>query len=252
LIPEGSYWFWVLISVLIAAAVQKLYWTALTWSFSVGPLFANGAIRTLDQFIGVYLGLETLPRDVAAAVLEQVPPSEFWLFVLGVAMPLILALLLYLRWSFLYWMAVGLACLNMVYALIQMLMSWCPMAWLAFGISLVPVVVLWLIQGDFLVKRERLLCRPDVGARTHSEFYARGREYARRKMWALAAIHFRRAIGSAPNVLAYHLSLATAYIGLKRYQRARAALREAHRLAPDHPDVRALSELIAQRESKGV
>jgi Flp pilus assembly protein TadD len=74
--------------------------------------------------------------------------------------------------------------------------------------------------------------------RTHSAFYARGREYARQKMWALAAIHFRRAIGGAPGIAAYHLALATAYISLNRLERARSVLRGAEQLEPENPQVR--------------
>jgi len=144
----------------------------------------------------------------------------------------------------LYWIGVAVASINLVYSLIQTLTFASPLTLLSLCVAVVLILVLLRIEEDFIVEHGRILCAPDKGIRTHSAFYARGREYARQKMWALAAIHFRRAIGNAPGAVAYQLALATAYINLNRLERARSVLRGAERLAPDHPDVRELADLL--------
>jgi len=115
----------------------------------------------------------------------------------------------------------------------------------AVSFSLLPLIFLFRIEGDFMMEHERYWCAPDKGIRTHSAFYQRGREYARKKMWAAAVVHFRRATAGAPSNVAYHLALATAYVKLNRYERAQSVLRGAQRLAPDNPDVRELADLLA-------
>ena len=71
---------------------------------------------------------------------------------------------------------------------------------------------------------------------------------SRLKLFVHSVVHFRRAAAGAPTMLAYHLALVAAYMGLKRYERAEHALREAQRLAPDDPKVQELAELIANRK----
>jgi tetratricopeptide (TPR) repeat protein len=247
--PEGSYWFWMLLSFLWISAVWRVYLFGGQLFLWFGPLFDEGRIKTLEQFVGIYLGLPTLPTDVANIVLGKLPPLAFWSFVLSVAVQLMLALLIYARWRPIYWIGVGLAVIYLAYTLILTLMSFSWPAVLNLVVALLPVLILVMIQDDFLLKRERLLCGPDPGLRNHSAFYIRGREYARKKMWAQAAVHFRRAAGGAPHMLAYHLALAAAYVNLKRYERAESVLREAQRLEPDNPKVKELSDLVATRKA---
>jgi tetratricopeptide (TPR) repeat protein len=109
-----------------------------------------------------------------------------------------------------------------------------------------PVAILLRLGKDFEGERRRLLCVADEDISSHSAFYARGQVYARKKMWALAAVHFRRAVGNAPGYAAYHMVLATAYAKLKRYQRALEAVREAKRIAPSDNRVNELEQLLEE------
>jgi tetratricopeptide (TPR) repeat protein len=161
-----------------------------------------------------------------------------------------LAALIYLRWQPIYWLLVGLACVVAFFALAQVFLSNSLAAILSFFAAAVPVVFLLRISEDFMKDRERILCAPDKGVRTHSAFYARGREYARQGMWALAVIHLRRAVAGAPTMVGYHLALARAYAGLRHCERAESVLHEAQRLAPDHPDLRAVADLIAAARAR--
>jgi tetratricopeptide (TPR) repeat protein len=239
---DGSYWFWILMGGLILSLVGRVYLFILQSLLALGPVAAK--IETLEQLLWLYLGQPTLPPDVAEAVIRRVPAVDFWSFVASVMAQAGLIALLYLRWRPLYWIGVAVASINLVYSLIQTLTVASPLTLLSLCIAVVLILVLLRIEEDFIVEHDRILCAPDKSVRTHSAFYARGRAYARQKMWALAAIHFRRAIGNAPGVVAYQLALATAYIHLNRLERAQSVLRGAERLAPDHPDVRELADLL--------
>ena len=245
--PEGSYWFWMLIGNIIinitGGAYLFIVW--LTWLF--GRLVMEGQIKTVAQFVGVYLGRSTLPSDVTSVILTKLPPVAFWAFVIGMAIQFVQAVLLYLRWRPFYWFMVGFAVLVafVPLALLAVRPHWAMVAVLTFAAT--PILLLLRIEEDFMVDYERYWCAPDKGIHSHSQFYQRGREYAREKMWAVAVVHFRRAAAGAPTMLAYHLALVAAYMGLKRYERAEYALREAQRLAPDNPKVQELSNLIAAK-----
>jgi tetratricopeptide (TPR) repeat protein len=169
--------------------------------------------------------------------------------VISVTVQMGLIALLYLRWRPLYWIGVAVAAINLVYSLIQTLTDASRLTLLSLLISIVLILVLLSIEEDFIVEYERILCAPDKGVRTHSAFYARGREYARKRMWALAAIHFRRAAGNAPGNVPYHLELVAAYLQLNRLEHAEYVLSEAKRLEPGNPKVKELAELIAARQA---
>ena len=246
--PEGSYWFWILIGFLWISAIWRVYMFGWQLFLKFSSLFAEGKIETLEQFVGIYLGWPSVPPDVAAAIKSKLSPLDFWMFAISIVIQLAILLLIYIRWRPIYWIGVGLGALNLVYSLIQAAMnpSWASL--LVVGIALLPVLILVMVQDDFLQKRERQLCGPDPGLRSHSEFYMRGREYARKGMWTQAVVHYRRAAGGAPTMLAYHLELAKAYVKLKRYERARSALREAQRLGPNDPGIQGLVSLLATME----
>ncbi len=242
---------WLTVLSLVMAAMWQLY-GFITWGFIyIQPLYTQGKLKTIDQFIGLYLGRPTVPPDVAATILERLPPATFWGLMLVIGLQLGTAFLIYLRWRPFYWFAVLLACLNVVYAVTEAVVhSRSEWGWLAtLAQAGVPLMFLLLIQQDFMVQRERLLCRPDKGLHSHSGFYMRGREYARKKMWTQAVIHYRRATAEAPRMVAYHLALAAAYVQLKRYERALAALQEAQRIEPENRDVRQLAAEIAQKRA---
>jgi len=233
---------------LILSLAGRVYLFAFQSWLALGPLAAK--LETPEQLLWLYLGWPTLPPDVAEAITRRVPVMDFWLFVISLMVQLGLIALLYRRWRPLYWIGVAAASINLVVALIQTVTNAGPLTLLSLLISIVLMLVLLRIEQDFIVEHERILCAPDKGLRSHSALYARGREYARQKMWALAAVHFQRATGSAPGNIAYHLALARAYVHLNRLERARSVLRGAERLEPENPQVRELVDLVRELEAK--
>jgi Flp pilus assembly protein TadD len=105
------------------------------------------------------------------------------------------------------------------------------------------------IEDDFFFNEARLLLRRDRDATNGPTLLESGRRYARRRMWAMAALHLSRAAGLMPQRIETHLSLSAAYLNLKRYDLAAGALGEARRIDPDDPQVRYLESLLAERRS---
>jgi len=243
--PQPSSLFWILLGYLLFDFAGTLFLCGLIGQVLLGRFFQTGKVKTVEQLLGVYLGIQTLPPDVAAEMTKRLPPLLFWIMVAILSIQLIQIVLIYLRWQPMYWFLVGLACFNTLLALGGAALAPGTGTIVNLGLTFLPVVFLLRIAEDFMMEHERLLCAPDPSIHTHSAFYMRGREYARQNMWALAAIHFRRSTAGAPNMLGYHLALAQAYARLKRYGRAESVLQDARRLAPDTPEVRELTALIA-------
>jgi tetratricopeptide (TPR) repeat protein len=114
------------------------------------------------------------------------------------------------------------------------------------GVILAILMFFMLLQleDDFFFDEKRILLRVDRSAKKGLDFLASGRRYMRRKMWAMAVIHLRRAASWLPDWIDSHLELAAAYLGLKRYDLAAKALAEARRLSADDPRIEELTALL--------
>jgi cytochrome c-type biogenesis protein CcmH/NrfG len=106
------------------------------------------------------------------------------------------------------------------------------------------LLLVFRLEDDFAWERRRILLRLDRGLSLGADFLARGVHYAKRRMWALAAIHLRRGIGTLPGRVDGYTALATAYIRLKHYDRAARTLAEASRINPGAPRVEELKRVL--------
>ena len=102
------------------------------------------------------------------------------------------------------------------------------------------------MQDDFAFDRQRILLRTDPDVQSGPMILTRGHEYAKRKMWAMAAVHMRRAVLAMPNGVSARVALALAYLRLKRYDLAAKTLEDARRISPDNPHVEEWQALLAQ------
>jgi tetratricopeptide (TPR) repeat protein len=101
------------------------------------------------------------------------------------------------------------------------------------------------------VLRERLA--PDRRLVNDVDFYSRGRAYEKRKMWAKALLHWRRAAAINPQRDTYYAAMARAYVQLGRYDQALDQMDAALQVSRT-PDVwRPLHDLIleTQRSATG-
>ncbi len=230
---------------------STLYWVLI--GLMVINLLSN-AVYTLIWFAAMWA-----PTDIArqyllpgqsAANPHQIVSTMYNVYSTIVFFQLMFLILALRRSQSLYVYLVFCAAISFAFVSLVFFFSFNPLLCFAAidsGLSL----VLWLRVGnDFAGERRRLLCVPDGDISSHSAFYARGQVYARKKMWALAAVHFRRAVGSAPGYASYHVALATAYIKLKRYRQALSAAREAKRIAPGDSKVDQLNRLLEEAVAK--
>jgi tetratricopeptide (TPR) repeat protein len=244
---------WIVLTVLLGTAgIQSLAF--LMWGLMfIQPFFTAGKI-TLDQFINLYMGLGTAPPDVAAALFARLPPLVLWGALFAIGIQVSVAALVYSRWPPIYWIGAALIGLAAAPPIAQIIVSrqLSLQSLGSAGLAVLPLFFWASLHDDFKIDRKRIFCELDKSIKSHSAFYMHGRDYARQGMWTLAAIHFKRAVGAAPHMIAYHLALAAAYARLKRYERATSVLDEAHRLAPDDPKVHQMSERIAQEYAQHV
>jgi cytochrome c-type biogenesis protein CcmH/NrfG len=68
-------------------------------------------------------------------------------------------------------------------------------------------------------------------------------------MWALAAIHLRRATSYMPDQADPYLALAAAYLNLGRYDLAADATQEAKRIDPENPQIKRLTTILDSRRA---
>ena len=198
--------------------------------------------------VPVYLWLpSSVPPKVANAVLEAVPrlyflvPALYVLFSLGVLVGL------YMRWKPVFFLFLISALLALVLGGTGMILGQ-GMGLICSGggviLALLMFLLLLQLEDDFFFDEKRILLRVDRSAKRGRDFLVCGRRYARRKMWATAVIHLRRAASWLPDWIDCHLELAAGYIGLKRYDLAEKTLAEAGRINPEDPRVEELTTLL--------
>lgn len=256
---ERSSWLWVAMTVQAAGVI---------WPAAVALLMLMFAAYQagLDNFfrlVPVYLGLPgDVPPKMAAAALEWLPRLYVLPFFVFSSLSLAVLVGLYVRWKPIFYLFLVSAVLISVFAFAGIAvapglpregMVRAGLACSGGGVILALLMFLLLlqIQDDFFFDEKRLLLRPDRDATNGPALLNSGQRYARRNMWALAAIHLRRAVSQIPHEYALdcHLALSMAYLNLKRYELAVSALEEARSIAPDDPRVEHLSSVLMSRRA---
>lgn len=100
---------------------------------------------------------------------------------------------------------------------------------------------------DFTYDRKRILLMPEAEENTGVAFMKRGRFYARQKMWAMAALHFRQAAFKLTKNVEPRLSLALTYINLDKYEHALDSLDIARQINPTDQRIDKLEAQITER-----
>lgn len=215
-------------------------------------------IGRFDAFalLPVYLGLPgDLSPEVGQAARELLSP---WLLLPFVALSLYsLGMLIgsYLRWKPVFYLLLVGAGVRLALAAAALAAG--GLTGLRFaglvggGLSILAALITFLIilrlEDDFFCDEHRIYFAMDPRVKSGVGLITRGREYARQKMWALAVLYFRAGVARAPDQVAGHTGLISAYLHLNRRELAEVAGREAQRRFPDHPTVIELVNLIDHR-----
>ena len=116
--------------------------------------------------------------------------------------------------------------------------------------SLISLILSMRITEHFAVEDRRRRLRVDLDVKgSEVGLWLRGREYAKQKMWASAALHLRQALALEERLESY-LLLTLAYVNLARYDMAAQTLSDARRLSPGNPQVEEMALLLAEREGE--
>ncbi len=117
-------------------------------------------------------------------------------------------------------------------------------------VAVIGATALVGVADQFAVERQRLLVKPDGGARSALDYYRRGQAYQRRGMWALAVAQWRKAVGLAPQVPDFYKHLGMGYAQIQRFDRSLRALAEAQRQAPNDADIAEIIRLVESRAER--
>jgi tetratricopeptide (TPR) repeat protein len=241
---ERSSWLWAALTVQMAGII----WPAIVPLLMLVYAAREVGIENPLTLVPVYVGLSnSVPPKVANAVLEAVPRLYFLVPALYVLFSIVVLVGLYLRWKPVFFLFLTSALLALVLGGAGVLLSQgIGLICSGGGVVLALLMFLMLLQleDDFFFDEKRILLRIDRSAKKGLDFLASGRRYARRRMWAMAVIHLRRAASWLPGWIDCHLELAVAYIGLRRYDLAAQALAEAKRINPGDPQVEELTALL--------
>lgn len=255
---ERSPWLWVALTLQFASAIWPATIPVLMLIYAAYQVGIDNPLR----LVPVYLGLSSdVPPEFADAALEIVSPLYVLPFLVFILFSLTVLTGLYLRWKAIFYL----------FLVSPLLMLGFAVAGLAIGLgsagegiafnrrvglmcggggvilALLMFLLVLQIEDDFFFDEERLLLRRDRDATNGPALLSSGQRYARRNMWALAAIHLRRAVGLMPHQIDGHLALAVAYLNLRRYDLAASALVEARRISPDDPQIERLTSVLASR-----
>jgi len=234
--------FWI---VLALQLINTLYLLAapLTLLISIG--FLIGVMDPLE-LLNIYLGLPTsLPPEVVHTALRALPRFVFFSSLLPFIFSLVILIGLYVRWRPIYYLFLADAILEFIFALLVLILTPSILGGLiVLGFALLRLVFVFQLGEDFAYTRERIFLRVELATDDVSALLTRGEAFARRKMWALAALHLRRASAWTPDKIGSRLALAVACIRLKRYDLAQLALDEARRISPDNPSIAEIQAVV--------
>ncbi|MBN1954497.1 MAG: hypothetical protein JW900_05530 [Anaerolineae bacterium] len=202
----------------------------------------------LDPFemLNVYLGLPSaISAAAAATALRYAPRSVFFVSAIPFSFSAMVLIGLYLRWRVIYYLLLFNAGWQLLLAF-----AWVFLAGNLFSgalglvISLVTLFLVFQVGEDFAVDKKRMLLQVERGLSDGNALLLRGEGFVKRKMWAMAALHFRRAAGWLPDALGCRLALVLTTLKLDRPDLAKLALEEAQRIDPHNPKVIELAALV--------
>jgi tetratricopeptide (TPR) repeat protein len=255
---ERSSWLWVALTLQMASTIWPATVSLLTLFYVAYRIEVDNPFTLAP----VYLGLPgNVPPEVASAAFELVPPSYALPFAFHLLFSLIVLVGLYLRWKPIFYLFLISALLTLGSAIASIAIGLGPATegvaisqgiGLTCGgggviLSLLMFLLVLQIEDDFFFEEKRMLLRVDRDATNGPALLNSGHHYAKRNMWAMAAIHLRRAAGMMPHEIDCHQALTVVYINLKRYDLAAKALEEARRINSDDPQVKKLAALLSSQ-----
>lgn len=210
----------------------------------------------------LYLGLPGAPSAATGAALALLPRLPLLTLLALLLLAVVVWTGIYLRWRptlYLYLVSggglvvVGLLTTLMLWPAVNLgdpiLDSAARVAMIVLDLAILGTVF-WLameMREDFFFDQERIVYRLAPSAVEGVDFMGYGQRYAQHGMWALAAIHYRRAIDALTDDFEAQLKLAATYGHMHRYGAAQRYLEAAAQGRPDDPRVPELRAWLERR-----
>lgn len=169
---------------------------------------------------------------------------------------------LYLRWKPVFYLLLVSATLGLLFVVVSVVVSVLSTdlvvgiagggyvgAAIALGTAFGRLFLAFQLEEDFPFERRRILFRVDPDVTSAQMILARGHEYAERRMWGLAALHMRRAVGMMPQRKKGRLALALTYMKLGRYDQAADELDRARQIDPADPQIDELETFLEEKRA---
>jgi tetratricopeptide (TPR) repeat protein len=244
---DHSSWLWVAMVMQLGGTVWPM---VLPLTLLAYVSLRVGVSNPFD-LIPAYLGLPgSVPPEVASAAFKIVPGVYFLPFVVYFVFSSIVLAGLYLRWRPIFYLFLVSALLMIASSIVAAVITQggsrlCSAAGILPG--LLMLLLLFQLEDDFFTDDRRLILRADRDATNGPALLASGQRYARHGMWAMAAIHLRRAVAKMPYDIAPVLMLTAVYMNLKRYDLAEKSLAQARSMDPADPQIEKLAATLAER-----
>lgn len=241
---ERSLFLWILI---VVQALSAIFGLALPFIilFAVGSLL--GLEDPVEQLSSIYLGgAATVPSATSELVLTLLPRGLFFLLWLPAVIYGIEAVVLYIRWPPIFYLMLVSAVLQVIGSIIGLARGSFLEGIIGIVLSLIQLFLIFQLEDDFITDKARLLLQLDPNAKTTIAFMTRGRMCASSGLWALAAIHYRRAAAITSNQIGPNLALTVACIKLREYELAGYALAQAREIDPKNAKIEELAQVLEQ------
>lgn len=271
--PRPAYWRLVMMEVAFAVGALLLPMALLTY---LDLFLQTGNLFTVAAY---YLTPVEIPPDQLAHLYEAAPPYLLILSVLPSILTIPIPLCILTRRMVGLIIAMGLDALRIIVSiahavtLLTLRFGHLPpdSPWVALAqnqfvgyvrtgygagvviltvISALLLITLVSLQDHFVVESLRILLTVDRDVRgNYLNLWLRGRDYAKRKIWAKAALHLRQALLMQQTPDAY-LLLTVAYLRLSQDQEAERALNAAEAHGCDPARVAALRRELASYRTR--
>jgi tetratricopeptide (TPR) repeat protein len=251
---ETSSWYWIAITMLISTLVWYVVLLFQLFARVEVQLDLNNLLTLLKVYLGLTGGI---PAGIVERVLAVEPRSTFIALTAGMIFTGGVLTGMLLRWTWIYFVflanAVGSTTLAIVSALSGQGLATTLISGIGTIFPAIEFATAFRIWDDFAIDRERLLLRLDGDASSGFDLLARAQHYARKGMWALAALHLQRAEFKLPHHMKLDclLNMATAYTSLEWYDQAHHYLQEARQIDPEDPRIEELATLLESMDRHG-
>ena len=205
-----------------------------------------------------YLGRpSSLNPNIISAAFDIVSRRWFFLSWVPALLTLIFAITLSLRWVPVYYLMLLSAVLGLAGSIALLAGKPAFEGSLFAGalgavLSLSTLIMVMKLENDFRRTRHRIYLNVDSDLNDGMTFLLLGKQYARKGLWALASIHFRRAIALMPYDAGSYLATAVACSQLHDYKLARNILEDAQRMDPENTRIREALKILATAQTDDI